>query len=130
MLRKCPSEMFSEWVQLDIFYYGLTEKAQMSLDHSAGGSIHMRKTIEEAQELIDTVARNQYLYSSNEFSPKEEVMTVVTDPNPQEQMIELNQQLLLMTEQLAEFKEMLHETKVANKNIELQLNQAKQQISK
>ncbi|KAL4371411.1 hypothetical protein AHAS_Ahas06G0163100 [Arachis hypogaea] len=99
-----------EWVQLDIFYYGLTEKAQMSLDHSAGGSIHMRKTIEEAQELIDTVARNQYLYSSNEFSPKEEVMALATDPNPQEQMIELNQQLLLMTEQLAEFKEILHET--------------------
>ena len=102
--------MFSEWVQLDIFYYGLTEKAQMSLDHSAGGSIHMRKTIEEAQELIDTVARNQYLYSSNEVSPKGEVMAVATDPNPQEQMIELNQQLLLMTEQLAEFKEILHET--------------------
>ena len=58
MLRKCPSEMFSEWVQLDIFYYGLAEEAQMSLDYSAGGSIHMRKTIEEAQELIDTVARN------------------------------------------------------------------------
>ncbi|XLR22070.1 hypothetical protein S83_049970, partial [Arachis hypogaea] len=130
MLRKCPSEMFSEWVQLDIFYYGLTEKAQMSLDHSAGGSIHMRKTIEEAQELIDTVARNQYLYSSNEFSPKEEVMAVVTDPSPQEQITELNQQLLLMTEQLADLKEMLHETKVANKSIELQLNQAKQQLSK
>ncbi|WP_220457782.1 hypothetical protein, partial [Vibrio marinisediminis] len=34
------------------------------------------------------------------------------------------------TEQLAEFKKMLHDTKVANKSIELQLNQAKQQISK
>ena len=55
--------MFSEWVQLDIFYYGLTEKAQISLDHSAGGSIHMRKTIEEAQELIDMVANNQFMYT-------------------------------------------------------------------
>ena len=45
MLRKCPSEMFSKWVQLDIFYYGLAERAQMSLDYLAGGSIHMRKTI-------------------------------------------------------------------------------------
>ena len=58
MLRKFPSEIFSEWVQLDIFYYGITEKTQKSLDHSAGRSIHMRKTIEEAQELIDTVAIN------------------------------------------------------------------------
>ena len=97
MLRKCPSEMFSEWVQLDIFYYGLTERAQMSLDYSAGGSIHMRKMIEEAQELIDTVARNQHLYSNSESSIKEEAMAVTTDPNPQEQIVELNQQLLLMT---------------------------------
>ena len=72
MLRKFPYEMFSEWVQLDIFYYGLTEKAQISLDHSSGRSIHMRKTIEEAQELIDTVARNQHLYLSSEPSINEE----------------------------------------------------------
>ena len=72
MLRKYPSEMFSEWVQLDIFYYGLTERAQLSLDYSVGGSIHMRKTIEEAQELIDTVARNQHLYLSSDPSMKEE----------------------------------------------------------
>ena len=121
MLRKCPSEMFSEWVQLDIFYYGLTEKAHMSLDHSAEGSIHMRKTIEEAQELIDTVARNQHLYSNSESSIKEEARTVTTDPNPQEQIVELNQQLLLVTKQLAEFKE-----KNANKNMEAQLNQTRQ----
>ena len=57
-------------------------------------------------------------------------MAVTTDPNPQEQMVELNQQLHLMTKQLAEFKEMLQETKITNKNIESQLNQAKQQISK
>ena len=82
MLRKCPSEIFSEWVQLDIFYYGLTEKAQISLDHSAGGSIHMRKTIEEAQELIDTVARNQHLYLSSESSMKEEAKTVTAELSP------------------------------------------------
>ena len=57
-------------------------------------------------------------------------MAVVADPSPQEQIIELNQQLLLMTEQLADFKEMLYETKVANKSIKLQLNQVNQQISK
>ena len=85
MLRKCPSEMFSEWVQLDIFYYGLTEKAQISLDHSAGGSIHMRKTIEEAQELIETVATNQHLYSSAETSMRGEVKAISAEPNPPEQ---------------------------------------------
>ena len=84
MLRKCPSEMFSEWVQLDIFYYGLTEKAQMSLDHSAGGSIHMRKTIEETQEHIDTLSKNQHLYLSSESSLKEEAKAISTELTPQE----------------------------------------------
>ena len=122
--------MFSEWVQLDIFYYGLTEGAQMSLDHSAGGSIHMRKTIEEAQELIDIVARNQYLYISSESSIKEEAKAVSTELGPPEQVAELNQQLCFLIKQLAEFKEMLQDTKNANKNMEAQLNQTKQQLSK
>ena len=41
-------------------------------------------------------------------------------------MVELNQQLLMITKQLAEFKEMLQETKIANKNMEAQLNQTRQ----
>ena len=90
MLRNSPSEMFSKWVQLDIFYYGLTERAQISLDHSAGGSIHMRKTIEEVQELIDTVARNQHLYLSSEPSINEEAKTVTAKLSPAEQVTEFN----------------------------------------
>ena len=97
MLRKCPSEIFSEWVQLDIFYYGLTKRAQTSLDHSPGGSIHMRKTIEEAQELIDTVARNQHLYLSSEPSMKEEAKTVTAKMSHAEQVTEFNQQLDFLT---------------------------------
>ena len=121
MLRKCPSEIFSEWVQLDIFYYGLTEKAQISLDHSAGGSIHMRKTIEEAQKLIDTVARNQHLYLNNESSMKEEAKTVTAELSPADQAAEFNQQLDFLTKQLAEFKEISQDTRIANLNMEVQL---------
>ena len=40
----------------------------MSLDHSAGGSIHLKKTPEEAQELIDMVANNQFMYTSERNS--------------------------------------------------------------
>ena len=118
--------MFSEWVQLDIFYYGLTERAQISLDHSAGGSIHMRKTIEEAQELIDTVARNQHLYLSSEPSMKEEARTVTAELSPAEQATEFNQQLDFLTRQLAEFKDRLQETRMANMNMEVQLKQTEQ----
>ena len=110
--------MFSEWVQLDIFYYGLTKRAQISLDYSAGGSIHMRKTIEEAQELIDTVARNQHLYLNSDSSMKEEAKIVTAEFSSVEQAAEFNQQLDFLTKQLAEFKDRLQETRVANINME------------
>ena len=54
----------SEWTILDIFYDGLSELSKMSLDTSAGGSIHLKKTPAEAQELIDMVANNQFMYTS------------------------------------------------------------------
>ncbi|XP_015965402.1 uncharacterized protein LOC107489149 [Arachis duranensis] len=44
--------------------------AKMSLDNSASGSIHMKKTTEEAYELIEMVTDNQYLYSFGEISMK------------------------------------------------------------
>ncbi|KAL4397397.1 hypothetical protein AHAS_Ahas01G0187800 [Arachis hypogaea] len=37
----------------------------MCIDNSAGGSLHKKKTPEETIELIELVASNQYLYSSN-----------------------------------------------------------------
>ena len=122
--------MFSEWVQLDIFYYGLAEGAQMSLDYSAGGSIHMRKTIEEAQELIDTVARNQHLYLSSNPSMNEEVKTVTAEFSTVKQAAEFNQQLDFLTKQLAEFKDRLQETRIANIQMDEQFKQTKQQLSR
>ena len=56
--------MLSEWTILDIFYDGLSELSKMSLDTSAGGSIHLKKTPVVAEELIDMVANNQFMYTS------------------------------------------------------------------
>ncbi|MED6163790.1 hypothetical protein PIB30_083424 [Stylosanthes scabra] len=38
-------------------------RVKSSIDSSAGGSLHT-KTVEEAQDLIELVANNQYLYST------------------------------------------------------------------
>ena len=62
LLRKCPPEMFNEWDKLQNFYEGLTLRAQEALDYSAGSSLQLMKTAEEAQNLIDTVTNNQYFY--------------------------------------------------------------------
>ncbi|XP_020972596.1 uncharacterized protein LOC110269237 [Arachis ipaensis] len=74
MLRKCPPDMFSDWIQFSIFYDGVFETTKMSLDNSSGGSLHMKKTPNEAIELIEMVANNQYLYSCERTSVKKRVI--------------------------------------------------------
>ncbi|KAL4321357.1 hypothetical protein AHAS_Ahas14G0102400 [Arachis hypogaea] len=113
------------WVKLDIFYYELSDIARMSLDNSAGGSLHMNKTTEEAYELIEMDTNNQYLYSSGETSMKGEVKTVSTESDPPEQSESLTQQLHSLTQKLLSLQEVLQETRASNKNIEARLNQAK-----
>ncbi|QHO23908.1 Retrotransposon gag protein [Arachis hypogaea] len=48
-----------------IFYDGLSKISKMSLDHSAGGSLHLKKMLVEARELIEMVANNQFMYISD-----------------------------------------------------------------
>ncbi|XP_015955403.1 uncharacterized protein LOC107479817 [Arachis duranensis] len=43
----------ADWTMLDIFYDGLSEMSKMAFDHSTGGSLHLKKMLEEAHELID-----------------------------------------------------------------------------
>ena len=56
--------MLSEWSIIGIFYDSLSELSKMSLDSSAGGSLHLKKMPAEAQELIEMVANNQFMYTS------------------------------------------------------------------
>ena len=56
--------MLSEWSIICIFDDGLSELSKMSLDHSTGGSLHLKKIPAEAQELIEMVANNQFMYTS------------------------------------------------------------------
>ena len=56
--------MLSEWSIIGILYDGLSKLSKMSLDSSAGGSLHLKKTPAEAQELIEMVANNQFMYTS------------------------------------------------------------------
>ncbi|KAL4365316.1 hypothetical protein AHAS_Ahas07G0093900 [Arachis hypogaea] len=74
MLKKCPPDIFSDWIQLYIFYDGVTETAKMSLDNYAGESLRMKKIPKEAIDLIEMVANNQYLYSFERASVKKGVM--------------------------------------------------------
>ncbi|KAL4345373.1 hypothetical protein AHAS_Ahas11G0271900 [Arachis hypogaea] len=106
LTRQCPPDMFSKWTQLDIFYEDLGEISKMSLDTSAGGSLHKKKTPEETIELIELVASNQYLYSSNrnpvnsETSQKRCVLEVEAVNALLAQNKLMSQQINLLTQQM------------------------------
>ena len=51
-----------------MFYDGLSEMSKNSLDSSAGGSFHLKKTPTEVRELIYMVANNQFMYTSERNS--------------------------------------------------------------
>ncbi|QHN86254.1 Retrotransposon gag protein [Arachis hypogaea] len=70
LTRKCPPNMFHDWVQLHIFYDGLSYESRKAVDHSSGGSLNKKKTVEEAIEVIETVAENEYYYASERHNTK------------------------------------------------------------
>ncbi|QHN87046.1 Retrotransposon gag protein [Arachis hypogaea] len=106
LTRQCPPDMFSKWTQLDIFYEGLGEMSKMCLDNSAGGSLHKKKTPEDTIELIELVASNQYLYSSNrnpvnsETSQKRGVLKMEAVNAILAQNKLMSQQINLLTQQM------------------------------
>ncbi|XP_057760563.1 uncharacterized protein LOC130980939 [Arachis stenosperma] len=70
LTRKYPPDMFNEWVQLHIIYEGLTYESKKVVDHSSGGLLNKKKTIEEAIDIIETVAENDYFYASERGQKK------------------------------------------------------------
>ncbi|MED6129811.1 hypothetical protein PIB30_111706, partial [Stylosanthes scabra] len=55
MVRRCPSNVFPEWLHLQTFYDGTLPTSRILLESAANGSLHT-KTPEEALGLIELVA--------------------------------------------------------------------------
>ncbi|KAL4373206.1 hypothetical protein AHAS_Ahas05G0058600 [Arachis hypogaea] len=51
LIRRCPEGMFSEWVELQNVYEGLSMKSRKALDYSLGGSLQMMKAAQQAHNL-------------------------------------------------------------------------------
>nr|GEY72250.1 reverse transcriptase domain-containing protein [Tanacetum cinerariifolium] len=82
LLRACPHHGFSELTQIDMFYNGLTEQDQDSLNAAAGGNL-LNKTTREALQIIENKSKNQpstsgTLPSNTIPNPKGEMKVVTT----------------------------------------------------
>src|SRR5436189_2370062 len=94
LLRKCPHHEVLKWLQLQTFYLGLQSNTKAMIDAASEGSIN-NKTIDEAYELIDTMASNNY---SDRTSTKKNVGMFAVDQTTAlaAQMSSIQQQLSQM----------------------------------
>ncbi|XP_062086155.1 uncharacterized protein LOC133792262 [Humulus lupulus] len=63
LLRKCPHHGIPHCIQMETFYNGLKPASRMVLDASANGAI-LSKTYNEAFEILERIASNNYQWSN------------------------------------------------------------------
>jgi hypothetical protein len=73
LLRKCPHHGFSDLMQLDTFYNGVTQSDQDSLNSSAGGNF-LNRTTKVALAIIENkskvrIPRNKPVVSQGNVGP-------------------------------------------------------------
>ena len=68
-LRKCPHHGLPLWMQVQTFYNGLLPKTQTMVDAASGGAF-FNKTPEDGYELIEVMASNNFLKSTDRNSQK------------------------------------------------------------
>lgn len=59
LLRKCPHHGLLVWIQVQTFYNGLQPTTRIMIDVAAKGTL-MKKSLEDACELVEEMATNNY----------------------------------------------------------------------
>ena len=57
LLRKCPHQRLTRWMQVHTFYNGLRNATRTVIDASAGGAL-MKKTTDQTYEILEDAATN------------------------------------------------------------------------
>ena len=68
LLRKCPHHRLTRWMQVHTFYNGLRNATRTVIDASAGGAL-MRKTTDQAYEILEDVATNTNQWLREKTTP-------------------------------------------------------------
>ena len=69
LLKKCPHHELPDWLQVQTFYNGLINGHRAMVDATAGGSL-MRRTPEDAYQLLDDMANNAFNWQSERSTRK------------------------------------------------------------
>ncbi|XP_073054601.1 uncharacterized protein [Primulina eburnea] len=69
LMRRCPHHDLPIWLQVQTFYNGLFPANRSMIDAAAGGTL-MRKTPQEAYELLEEMATNSYQWQAEKNIPR------------------------------------------------------------
>ena len=94
LLRRCPHHGLTRWMQIHNFYNGLNARTRTLIDASTGGAL-MKKTINEAYELLKDMETNSYQWLKERLASKRVAGVADVDvfSNLATQMSLLNKQL-------------------------------------
>ena len=68
LLRKCPHHRLTRWMQVHTFYNGLRNATRTMIDASIGGAL-MKKTIDQAYEILEDAATNTNQWPREKATP-------------------------------------------------------------
>ncbi|KAH0652721.1 hypothetical protein KY289_030399 [Solanum tuberosum] len=98
LLRKCPHNGIEPWLQLTNFWEGLSPASRRILNNAVGGPI-MKKTVEEAIEILDELAEdaNQWVVENYERKKSAGVHQVDTYTTLQAQIASIAKEVKQLT---------------------------------
>src|SRR5436189_1206346 len=99
LLRRYPNHELPKWVQVQTFYNGSLPNTQEMIDAASGGSLN-NKTLEEAEELIETLASNHYAKNRDRSRKQAGVYEVDQSTAFAAQMTAIQQQLNLINQKM------------------------------
>ncbi|XP_027156543.1 uncharacterized protein LOC113757463 [Coffea eugenioides] len=76
--RRCPHHGLPDWLVVQTFYNGLTYLTKTHVDAAAGGAL-MGKKVEEAQQLIEEMAANNYQWANERGNTRRTVGMLEVD---------------------------------------------------
>ena len=68
LLRKCPNNRLTRWMQVHTFYNGLSDATRTVIDASAGGAL-MKKTMNQVYEILEDTATNTNQWPRDRITP-------------------------------------------------------------
>ena len=78
LLRRCPHHGIPKWLQVQTFYNGLFSATRTSIDAAAGGAL-MAKNFDEAYNLLETMAANNYQWPASKMTQPKAIGKIEID---------------------------------------------------